>query len=146
MREGNYSNVQVMITWLDWTIYGYRCLLFKRLLDLYTHSITFYPWSVLASGYCRCPCPSVCPSVHHQVCPHDNSWTVQASITKFGPEVQNNLVKILASPNLDQRCKTIWLRSLLFYGTIDFQGQIELPEIEALSLTKHYTSGGRRNM
>ena len=34
----------------------------------------------------------------------------------------------LGSPNLDQRCKTTWLRSLLFYRTIDLdlQGQIEL--------------------
>ena len=34
----------------------------------------------------------------------------------------------LGSPNLDQRCKTTWLRSLLFYGTfdLDLQGQIEL--------------------
>ena len=37
---------------------------------------------------------SVRPSVRHQVCPCDNYWTVQARITKLGPEVQNNLVKI----------------------------------------------------
>ena len=129
MREGNYNNVQVMITWLDWTIYGYRCLLFKRLLNLFTHSITFYPWSVLACGIVVAP---VRPCV-------------RPSITKFVRAITHEPFK-LASPNLDQRCKTNWLRSLLFYGTIDFQGQIELPEIEALLLTKHYTSGGRRNM
>ena len=35
---------------------------------------------------------------------------------------------MLGSPNLDQRCKRPWLRSLLFCGTIDhdLQGQIEL--------------------
>ena len=34
----------------------------------------------------------------------------------------------LGSPNLDQGCKRLWLRSLLFCGTIerDLQGQIEL--------------------
>ena len=34
----------------------------------------------------------------------------------------------LWSPNLDQRCKTTWSRSLLFWGAIhlDFQGQFEL--------------------
>ena len=34
----------------------------------------------------------------------------------------------LGSLNLDQRCKTPWLRSLLFWGTIDFdlQGQIRV--------------------
>ena len=30
-----------------------------------------------------------------RVCPHHNSPPVQARITKFGPEVQNTLVKIL---------------------------------------------------
>ena len=51
----------------------------------------FYPRPVLASGYCRCPCPSV----RHQVCPRDNSSPVQARITKFGPKMQNTLVKVL---------------------------------------------------
>ena len=39
----------------------------------------------------------------------------------------DNLLK-LQSPNLDQKCKTPWLRSLLFLGFIDLdlQGQIEL--------------------
>ena len=54
----------------------------------------FYPRPVLAFGYCRCPCPSVHPSVRHQVCPHDNSSPVQARITKFGPKMQNTLVKV----------------------------------------------------
>ena len=34
------------------------------------------------------------PSVHHQVCPCDNSSPVQAKITKFGPKMQNTLVKV----------------------------------------------------
>ena len=48
----------------------------------------------------------------------------------------------LGSPNLDQRCKRPWLRSLLFCGAIDldFQGQIELkskklPHFEHVSLS-----------
>ena len=49
----------------------------------FTH---FYPRPVLAFGYCRCPCPSVRPSVRHQVCPRDNSSPVQATITKFRPK------------------------------------------------------------
>ena len=51
---------------------------------------------------------------------------------------------ILGSPNVDQRCKTIWLRSL-FYGTFDpdLQGQIglqsqNLPHFElVLAITHH---------
>ena len=34
------------------------------------------------------------PSVRYQVCPHDNSSPVQARITKFGPKMQNTLVKV----------------------------------------------------
>ena len=49
----------------------------------------FYPRPVLASGYCRCLClsvhPSVRQSVHHPVCLRHNSSPVQARITKFGP-------------------------------------------------------------
>ena len=62
---------------------------------------SFYPRPVLASprivwayGYCRClrlcVYQSVCQSL---ACPRDNSGSVQARITKFGPEAQHNLVK-----------------------------------------------------
>ena len=51
----------------------------------------FYPRPVLASGHCRCPCPSVRPSPS---CPRNNSSPVQARITKFGPKKQNTLVKV----------------------------------------------------
>ena len=34
------------------------------------------------------------PSVRPQVCPRDNSSPVQAGITKFGPKMQNTLVKV----------------------------------------------------
>ena len=44
-----------------------------------------------------CVCVRVCPTMRHsQAClsTHDNSGLVQAKTTQFGPEVQNNLVKI----------------------------------------------------
>ena len=42
-----------------------------------------------------CVCVSVCLCVRQsRACPSDNSSTVQARITKFGPEKQNSLVKI----------------------------------------------------
>ena len=51
----------------------------------------------------------------------------------------------LGSPNLDQRCKRPWLRSLLFCGTIDrdIQGQIELqsrnlPHFELVHAITHH--------
>ena len=49
------------------------------------------------------------------------------SVTKFVGAITHYRFK-LGSPNLDQRCKRPWLRSLMFCGTIDcdFQGQIEL--------------------
>ena len=40
-------------------------------------------------------CVSVCTSVRQPFAyPHDNLRPIQARITKFGPEVQNSLVKI----------------------------------------------------
>ena len=63
---------------------------------------------------------SVCVSVRPSVCP---------SINKFVCTITRHLFK-LRSPNLDQRCKTTWLRSLVFWGffwgviDLDFQAQI----------------------
>ena len=65
--------------------------------------IDFYPRPVLAFGYCRCLRLSVCPSV--RVC--GNHLLVRA--------ITHHPFK-LGSPNLDQRCKRPWLRSLLFFG------------------------------
>ena len=51
----------------------------------------------------------------------------------------------LGSPNLDQRCKRPWLRSLLFWGAIDLdlQGQIQLqsqnlPHFELVRTITHH--------
>ena len=89
----------------------------------------FYPRPVLAFGYCRCLGLSVSPSVTKFVCP----------ITHYPFK--------LGSPNLDQRCKRPWLRSLWFCGMIDcdFQGQIELqsknlPHFELVHAITHHQS------
>ena len=50
----------------------------------------FYPRPVLAFGYCRClrVCVCVCVSVRQSwTCPDDNSSTISARITKFGPKM-----------------------------------------------------------
>ena len=79
--------------------------------------LCFYPRPVMAFRYCRClrlsvcVCVCVCVSVNHQ----------------FVRTITCHPLK-LQSPNLDQKCKRPWLRSLLFLGFIDLdlQGQIEL--------------------
>ena len=75
----------------------------------------FYPRPVLAFGYCHCLRLSVCVSV----CVCGKHLLVRA--------ITQHQFK-LGSPNLDNRCKRPWLRSLLFWGVIDLdlQGQIEL--------------------
>ena len=47
---------------------------------------------VLSSPASVCVFPCVCQSL---ACPRDNSGPVQAKITKFGPKLQNTLVKVL---------------------------------------------------
>ena len=81
---------------------------------------------VLSLPACVCVC--VCLSVNHQL--------VRA--------VTHQPFK-LESPNLDQRCKRPWLRSLLFFGMIDIelQGQIELksqnlPHFELVRSISHH--------
>ena len=88
----------------------------------------FYPRPVLAFGYCRCLRVCVCLSVNHQLV----------------PAITHQPFK-LESPNLDQRCKRPWLRSRLFFGTIDLelQGQIELksqnlPHVELVRAISHH--------
>ena len=49
----------------------------------------FWPTGIIVACICVCVC--VCQS---WACPRDSSSPNQARITKFGPEVQNTLVKI----------------------------------------------------
>ena len=90
----------------------------------------FYPRPVLAFGYCRClrVCVCVCLSVNHQLV-----RAVTRQPFKLEP------------PNLDQRCKRPWLRSLLFFWAVDLelQGQIELkcqnlPHFELVRAISHH--------
>ena len=51
----------------------------------------------MAFGYCHRLRLSVCVCVcvrQSSVCPDDNLSPAQATFTKFGPEVQNTLIKI----------------------------------------------------
>ena len=81
------------------------------------HQITtnFYPRPVLAFGYCH----RLRVWVFGSVCVCNNHELVHM--------ITHRLFK-LGSPNLDQRCKTLWFRPLLFLGMIDLdlQGQISL--------------------
>ena len=63
---------------------------------LWTFNFRFYHRRpVLASGYCRCLRLSVCVCVRQALaCPRDNSRTVWARMTKFGPNMQNTLFKV----------------------------------------------------
>ena len=80
-------------------------------------SCDFYPRPVLAFGYCHRLRLWVCVSVCVYVCVCINHELVR-TITHRPFQ--------LGSPNLDQRCKTPWFRSLLFLGMLDLdlQGQI----------------------
>ena len=62
----------------------------------------YYPRPVLAFGCCRCLRLSVCLRVNH---------LLVRAITRDAFK--------LGSPDLDQRCKRHWLRSLLFFGLFD---------------------------
>ena len=77
--------------------------------------LDFYPRPILAFGYCCCLRVCVCVCVRVSV----NHELVRAVIHQPFK---------LGSTNLDHKCKRPWLRSLLFFGTIDLelQGQIEL--------------------
>ena len=84
---------------------------------------TFYLRPVLAFGYCHrlrlWVCVSVCVCVNHKIVRMINHKIVRM--------ITHRSFK-LGSPNLDQRCKTPWFRSLFFWGMInlDLQGQIQL--------------------
>ena len=96
-----------------------------RLSHLFTRG-QFWPSGIVVACVCVCVC--VCLSVNHQL--------VRA--------ITHQPFK-LESPNLDQRWKRPWLRSLLFCGTIDveLQGQIELksqnlPHFELVRAKSHH--------
>ena len=72
---------------------------------------THYPRPVLAFGYCRCPCLCIsqCVCINH---------LLVRTITHQPFKIE--------SPNLKHRCKTPWLRSLLFLGVIDLDLQVQI--------------------
>ena len=76
---------------------------------------SFYPRPVLAFGYCRCL--RVCVCVYVCVSVSVNHELVRAIIHQPFK---------LGSPNLVQRSKTPWLRSILFFGVIDWPSRSNL--------------------
>ena len=63
------------------------------LLQFFVARGHFWPSGIVAC-VCVCVCLGVCPSVcQSRACLRDNSWPVLARVTKFGPNVQNILVK-----------------------------------------------------
>ena len=142
ISRSNFEKVVIQQGMPDW--HGTKGMWVNRMLDphcdfqLWSHpwpctwifKVNFYPRPVMAFGCCRClrVCVRVCLSVNHQL--------VRA--------ITHQLFK-LESPNLDQRCKRPWLRSLLLLGTIDLelQGQIELktqnlPHFELVRAISHH--------
>ena len=73
-------------------------------------SNSFYLRAVLAFGYCRCLRQSVLPCVCIN---HLLVGTITRDSLKLG------------SPNLDQRCKSPWLRSLFFSGQLTLTFKIK---------------------
>ena len=83
---------------LDWMFCQFRFL----------HEASF-GLRVLSLPASVCVCLSVCVCVNHLLV-----RTITRDLFRLG------------SPNLDQRCKTPWLRSLLFYGLIDLDLQCQI--------------------
>ena len=128
------SYAELIVCWILWNTFKWNFIQNSNVLiaeicclQYVSH---FYPRPVLAFGYCRClrVCVCVCLSVNHQL--------VRA--------ITHQPFK-LEPPNLDQRCKRPWLRSLLFFGAVDLelQGQIELkcqnlPHFELVRAISHH--------
>ena len=102
-------------SWVDPTTWFPQTLKSAWIWLLSWKVLGFYPRPVLAFGYCHRPCLCICQCV----CVCINHLLVR-SITHQPFKLE--------SPNLKHRCKTPWLRSLLFWGVIDLelQGQIQL--------------------
>ena len=119
--------------WMRYTFLCFHKKFQERLLLILIH---FYPRPVLAFGYCHRPCLCICQCVCVYVCVCINHLLVRT--------ITHQPFK-LKSPNLKHRCKTPWLRCLLFWGVIDLelQGQIEresriLPHFELVrTITCH---------
>ena len=89
-----------------WWVWPFDCLL---ILDIYSIFTRGQFWASGIVGCCLhlcvlCVCPCVCTN-HKLVC------TTNHHLFKLG------------SPNFSHRCKTTWLRSLLFWGMIDLNIQ-----------------------
>ena len=88
----------------------YSLLIFTAVIGR-SSANSFYPRPVLAFGYCRCLRLSVCvrPCVIHKLVRVITHHPFQ-----------------LGSPNLDQRCKRPWLRSLIFVGRLIVTFKVKL--------------------
>ena len=92
----------------------------------------FYPRPVLASWYCRCLRLSAYPCA-------------SPSVTKFVRAITHHPFK-LGSPNLDHRCKTPCLISILFLGwfaltcKVKFNFKVKICPIKSLWVCPRYRS------
>ena len=68
-----------------WCMHSFHSLFFTR--------GQLWPSGIVVACVCLCVCACVCVR-QSSVCPDDNLSPAQATITKFGPEVQNTLIKI----------------------------------------------------
>ena len=76
----------------------------RKIVCRHIISKVLLPEACMAIGYCRCLRLSVCPCVNHLL------------VRAITPDPFK-----LGSPNLNHRCKRPSLRSLLFWGVIDFR-------------------------
>ena len=84
----SFSWFSFSLTLVLLSLFIYSFFLFHR--KMYLH---FYLRPVLTSGYCRCL--RLCARVYQSLaCLLDNLGPVQARITKFGPKMQNFLIKV----------------------------------------------------
>ena len=68
---------------------------FFRVVSFFLPEASFWPSGIFVA----CICLAMCLCAHASVCQPwaclcDNLWPIEARITKFGPEVQNTLIKV----------------------------------------------------